>query len=142
MCLLGRLLTNEKRDLIKVVQTTLRWPLLNQLQTLLLENNILNPQTTVFLHFDFFFERWAMVKGRKEGRGLWTNRSVARVRTCWSTDCKTISQPGPKLVASSSNRQAVRTPDACQTPPCLQWARILQVCFRPCRTRVCPFLGW
>ena len=30
------ILTNQKRDLIKIFQTTLRWPLLNQLQTLLL----------------------------------------------------------------------------------------------------------
>ena len=82
-----------------------------------------------------------MVKGRKEGRGLWTNGSAARVITCWPTACKTISKPGPKLVASPSNRQAVRTPGACQTPPCLQWARILQVYFRPCRTRVRAFLG-
>ena len=72
-----------------------------------------------------------MVKGRKEGRGLWTNGSAARVRTCWATACKTISKPGPKLVASPSNRQAVRTPGACQTPPCLQWAPILQVYFCP-----------
>jgi hypothetical protein len=41
----------------------------------------------------------------------------------------------------SEQQQAVRTPGACQTPPCLQWARILQVYFRPCRTRVRAFLG-
>jgi hypothetical protein len=61
--------------------------------------------------------------------------------TCWATACKTISQPGPKLVASPSNRQAVRTQIVCPTTPCLQWARILQVYFRPCRTRVRAFLG-
>ena len=30
---------------------------------------------------------------------------------------------------------------SCQTQPCLQWARILQVYFRPCRTRARAFLG-
>jgi hypothetical protein len=51
---LGYLLTNQKRDLIKVVQTTLRWPLLNQLQTLLLANNILNPRFKSVLIFSQF----------------------------------------------------------------------------------------
>ncbi len=41
----------------------------------------------------------------------------------------------------AGSQSAVRTPGACQTPPCLQWARILQVYFRPCRTRARAFLG-
>ena len=82
----------------------------------------------------------ALVDGHR--RGLRTNASAARVKTCWATACKTMAHPGPKLVASLSNRQALMAPGACQTPRCLQWAPILQVYFRrPCKTRARAFLG-
>ena len=60
-----------------------------------------------------------MAKGRKECRGKWRNGSAKRVGTCWATACKTRDQQGPKLVASPSNRQGVRTPGACETRTCL-----------------------
>jgi hypothetical protein len=53
-------------------------------------------RTTLVADFCFrkTLERWAMAEGWLEGRGLRTNGSAARVRTCWATTFKTRAQEG------------------------------------------------